>query len=582
LSFFINLLALAVPVFVMQVYDRVVFHSGLNTLAGLIVGMGVVLAFDFLLRQARANILQRVALRIDIAVGRRLFNTLVALPLSFLEQRPAAFWHALFRDVDTVRNTLCGNSALMICDLPFFFLFLLLIFVIAEPVAWVLVLVLPIFAALAWRSSFALASGTGRERRLTLGRDTLISELIAGRTTIKALALDQALRGTWEERHAATIEQAITRGGAADRYATLGNSLLLLTTVAMTSVGALAVLEQQLSIGALIAANMLSGRLLAPVTQLVGNWRAYTGFVQARRRLNEVFAAAGERSTSAVKLARPRGSLLLETVSFTYAESGKPAIDDVRLAFPPGGLLATGGLHAIVGANGSGKSTLLKLMQGLYAPTQGRVLLDGADISQFTRRELASWIGYVPQETVLFEGSLRQNIALRCPEAEDADVIAATMKAGAHGFIVDLADGYAAEVGEAGRRLSAGQRQRLAIARALVGAPPLLILDEPSSHLDRQAEAELRLNLTEIAKTTTIIIVTHSSLLLTACHSITVLDRGRVQQSGSAEQVLPRLLPALRTTTAAVAMDEGGIADAAAPPARPPSRVAPVAEESWH
>jgi ATP-binding cassette subfamily C protein LapB len=223
LSFCINLLALAVPVFVMQVYDRVVFHAGLATLEGLVIGIVSVLAFDWVLRQSRARILQAVALRLDVTVGRSLFEKIMALPLALLETRPAAHWHALFRDVDIVRNTLSGTSALMVCDLPFAVLFLILTFVIAQPIAFVLVLFVPAFVIVAWRSGSAIIGSSRRERESGLGRDNMISEIIAGRTTVKALSLDRAIRPLWEERHAECIERAIVRGSAADGYTKPGH-----------------------------------------------------------------------------------------------------------------------------------------------------------------------------------------------------------------------------------------------------------------------------------------------------------------------------------------------------------------------
>lgn len=541
LSLFVNLLALAVPVFVMQVYDRVIFHNGLNTLAALLLGMLVVVAFDFVLRQARARILQTVALRIDADLGRALFARLVSLPLALVERRPAAYWHALFRDIDTVRNTLSGATALMLCDLLFFFLFLGLVFTIARPVAWILVAAMPLFAFIAWRSSHVVKLTGDRERRLVVDRDTLIAEIVAGRTTVKALALEQALQPQWEQRHAAALDQSIHRGAAADRYAALGTTLTVVTTIAMTAVGALAVLDQQLTIGSLIAANMLSGRLLTPITQLGLNWRTMSGLGEVIDRLGAVIGATPDRQNHALTGEPPKGRIAVEDVVFAHDEGAQPTLDTIRISFPPAAAAKSGGMHAIVGRNGSGKSTLLKVLIGLYPPARGRVLLDGGDIAQFSRRQLTRWIGYVPQETVLFAGSLRHNIALRTPDATNDEVIEAAKRAGAHAFIIERPDGYASEVGEAGQRLSAGQRQRIAIARALVGDPPVLVLDEPSNALDTQADLELRENLRELARTVTVIVVTHSTHWLAACESVSVLDQGRIVATGSPDVILPSI-----------------------------------------
>lgn len=537
MSLCINLLALGVPIFVMQVYDRVVFHAGLSTLVGLVIGVLCVIAFDWMLRQSRARILQRVALRIDVTVGRSLFEKLLALPLAALEGRPAGYWHALFRDIDTVRNTLSGSATLIVCDLPFAALFLALTFLIAQPVALVLLLFVPVFVGVAWRSGSSMMRFSSNERASSLNRDGLIAELIAGRTTVKALALGSALRPLWEERHAECIERAVVRGSRADTYSNLGSSLTMTSTVAMTAVGALAIIHQEMTIGALIAANVLSGRLLGVLNQLVGNWRIYAGFSQAVKRIGELFALENERPISVLRLPRPRGTITLENVSFTYPGGGR-AIEAADLTVSPGGVCG------VIGRNGSGKSTLLKLMQGLYRPSAGRVLLDGADITQFTRAELSRWCGYVPQECVLFAGTVRDNIAHRVPEASDEEVLHAALHAGVHKHVIEMPDGYATQVGEAGHRLSAGQRQGLAIARALLGDPPVLLLDEPTSSLDTQAGLEMRDMLADLAQSRTVIVITHSRQLLPICRTIVHLERGRVLYVCPAEEALPRLLGA--------------------------------------
>ena len=535
MSFFVNILALAVPVFTLQVYDRVVFHAGISTLQGLVLGMLFVLAFDYVLRQARSRIMQRVALRVDVVVGQRVFEKFTSLPLKTLEAQPGAYWQSLFRDVDIVRNTLSGSSAILMADLPFAILFLGVIFVVAPAIAWVLLVLLPLFLFVAWRSASVMAGANSEERETSQSRDSLIAEMIAGRTTIKALALDRAMRPQWEEKHADNIERAITRGGKADSFTNLGATLTTLTTICMTSIGAIAIIDQRLTMGGLIATNMLSGRLIGPLNQLVNQWRTYSSFKQAVERLGTFFNETSERLESEVKMEKPRGEIAVENASFSYSEEGVSVVDHVSVK------IEQGGVSALVGRNGSGKTTLLKLLMGLYLPSDGRVLLDGADISQFSRPELATWMGYVPQENVLFAGSIRDNIAHRVPEASDDEIVRASKAAGIHDFIVDQPDGYGSDIGEAGQRLSGGQRQRIAIARALVGDPPVLLLDEPSSSLDRQAEIELRKTLEELSKRHTVIIVTHSPILLAVCRDLIALDRGKIALAGPANEILPRL-----------------------------------------
>jgi len=562
MSFFVNLLALAVPVFTMQVYNRVVNSNGISTLQGLVVGMILVIIFDYVLRQSRARILQTVALRVDVQLGRRLFRKIMRMPMQKLETQPSAYWSSLFRDVDVVRNTLSGSTALLVADLPFAILFLVLIFVIAAPVAWVLLVMLPVFMIVAWRSANVMSDASGQERKSTQTRDSLIAEMIAGRTTIKALALDRSMEPVWEQKHAENIESAISRGSKTDGFSNLGASLGLLTSLLLTTVGALAIIDQNLTIGALIATNMLSGRIMGPLNQLVGTWRLYSGFSQATERLGNVFLDVAEREASEIKLEKPKGALSIENVIFSYGDDQAPVVSGISVDIAPGGV------HALVGRNGSGKTTLLKIIQGLYQPQKGRVTIDGADIAQFTRSELADWLGYVPQESVLFAGTVRDNIISRMPNATDEEVLRASTEAGVHQFIIDLPDGYATEIGEAGGRLSGGQRQRIAIARALVGDPPVVLLDEPSSSLDRHAETELKNTLVDIAKTRTVIMVSHSPTLLSACDFLYALDRGKLALSGPAREILPRLFGGKTP----VNQDAAGAA--------PPKAAAPQATES--
>jgi ATP-binding cassette subfamily C protein LapB len=535
-SLFINILALAPPIFMLQVYDRVVFYSGMSTLQGLAIGMVIALAFDFLLRQFRSRLVQRMATKIDIEVSRALFQKLLSLPLRQLEMRPASFWTSLFRDIDMVRATASGPSAFLAADLPFALIFVALSFVIAAPIAWILLLMVLFFTALSWRSGAVLKHLSDDERRAGLGRDAVVGEFAATRTIVKALALDRSITPAWEKAQATTIEHAIARGAKTDFYTNLGTTMTLATSVAMTVAGAIAIVNQELSVGALIACNMLSSRILQPLTQLLGTWRAYAQGRASIQRLSDLFAMEGERQTSEVKLPRPTGRVIVETASFRYLDIDAPVLENVKLAFQPGGI------HLILGRNGSGKTTLLKLILGLYRPSAGRVLLDDADIAQFSRADLSSWIGYVPQETVLFAGTIRDNVVKGAEDVvDDAAIVRAATLAGLHQAVIDLPKGYATEIGEAGALLSGGFRQRVVIARALVRDPPVLVMDEPSSNLDRQAEEELRQGLAELARDHTVIIATHSPTLLQAAQTVALIDRGKVVIAGPAGEVLPRL-----------------------------------------
>ena len=538
-SFIINLIAIAAPIFVLQVYDRVVFHGGLSTLQGLVIGMFVAVAFDFVLRQGRARLLRSAAVDMDVKLARALYGRITAAPLPVLENRPAAYWQALFRDAEIVRNAFSGLSAVLIADLPFALFFAAIIFIIAPPVAWVLLIAFPLFIGLAWWSGRVMEDANAEERQASFDRDAMTAELIGGRATIKALALRGPMARAWEDRHAGAVEQSIQRGRQSDRFVHLGQSLTVLTTVAIVSVGAVAILNQELSIGALVAANMLGGRIVQPFQQLIGNWRTYMATRQSLRRLGEAFATPEEPARGAVRPNVRDGVLLIDDVTFAYSPDRPPAIRNVRLKIG-------NGLHALVGPNGSGKTTLLKLMQGLYRPSHGRVMLDEADIAQFGREDMARAVGYVPQHTFLFAGTIRENIAVGDPEADDGLIVDAAHLAGAHSAIAEMADGYGARIGEGGMDLPGGVRQRIAIARALLGNPPVLLLDEPSGNLDAEATKTLAQNLAALAEDRTVVVVTHSPDLLEACHNIIALDGGRIVAAGPARQVRERMEAARR------------------------------------
>lgn len=533
LSAFLNLMILAVPIFVLQVYDRVVAQQGLTTLAGLVMGMGVVLLFDFIFRKARSRLMQRAALKVEVDLNKRVYNKITALPLRTLESRPPAAWTSTFRDIDAVRNSLGGAGAVLIADLPFALVFLAFVWVIATPVAWVLTAMLPIFVLLTLISSSRLNKLNFSEREAGFKREMVLGDLMQGRQTIKALHMGPVLKERWEAATVDTVSAALDRGRATDGYSFVGSSLAMFTTIVLTTVGALAILNQEMTIGALIAANILASRTIQPFTQLVSGWRNFAMSKQAASRLEELLSLPEEVGDDSITLDRPQGEYKLEDLRFAFLPGAAPAVEGVNVTILPGGL------HAVVGRNGSGKTTLLKLMSGLYAPQAGRVLIDGIDIAQVSRRQLSDWIGFVPLEVDFFHGSISENISFgKAGGASDDEVIAAARDMGAHDAIVDLPDGYNTIIGEGGVSLSAGQAQRIALARAVVGDPPILLLDEPTSKLDSDTERVVAEALKTRADTKMVIVVTHSPGLIKLCDDVIVLERGRAVAAGPVDQIL--------------------------------------------
>jgi len=535
LSLFINLLSLAVPVFVLQVYDRVVFHGGLATLGGLLIGVMIALLFDFVLRQARSRLMQMIALRVDIGLIRALFDRLTNLPLRQLETRSDADWDRLLRDQETVRDTIAGPATILLVDLPFVLLFIMVIWLVAEPIAWLLLAFVPVYVAVAAFSSWSVGVASRREQNSFDQRQFLSAQLVRGRAAVKALGLGQAFRKGWESSQADLIERSLHRGSRIDIFTNFSTGLAMTTTVSMTAVGALAIVQGQLTIGGLIAANMLAARVVQPMVQLIGLWRTVSRLREAAIRLDDVMAEKLDRENSALARGRPQGELTLENVNFGYETDGEPLLRGINLTLRPGGV------HGFIGMNGSGKTTLLKIMQGLYPPDRGRVLIDGADLRQSGRWDLARWIGYVPQDPFLFAGTVRDNIAKLSEDIDDDAIVAAARRANADRFIIDLPDGYQTEVGENGCRFSAGQRQRIALARALINDPPILLLDEPSAHLDGQATAHFLSQLRHLSRQRNVILVTHSQKLLRACTTVLVLSNGAIAAAGPGREIVDQL-----------------------------------------
>ena len=303
-SFFINILALVIPLFVLQVYNRVVAFGSISTLQGLVAGVVIALTFDFLLRQVRSRLLQKAAMRIDIGLGEAVMKKFWSLPLRIMESRPGVYWQGVFRDVDTVRNTIAGPPFLLLIDLPFAVVFIVLIFIIAEPIAWVFVSIVPVFVLLAFVSAKLVGRASADEKKNQRSRDSLVGDMVNSRGTVKALSLDTGIAPHWEDVHANNIESALKRGMIHDGFVNLGTVFTLGTTAIITSFGALAIIDQQLSIGALIAANMLSNRVIGPFSQLVGAWKNFTAYKHSRDRLDEVMNLPVERTEETIQLDR--------------------------------------------------------------------------------------------------------------------------------------------------------------------------------------------------------------------------------------------------------------------------------------
>ncbi len=523
-SCFVNLTAIAAPIFTLQVYDRVIFHAGIETLKALVIGILIVIFFDFLMRKARANLFRAVSLRNDVLVGHKMFRHTMNLPLRELEKRPTGQWIAFFNDLAAVRNRMGGPMAAQFIDVPFSLMFLVVIFVVATPIAWIPVVSGLMFLILIWRADVSVAARVSKEQEQIVNRNGLLNELLHARTTVKSLSLALPSETRWAETQGSLIEESVLRGAAHDHYQTISYSMTQLTTIAMTSVGALAIVNQSMTMGALIAANMLGGRMIANLGQTLNYWRGYQTYVASKKRLSTIFGIDTEKVRSEVAQENPQGKITFSDLSFRYEENAPLALEEAS------GTIGPGGFYVLVGANGSGKSTLMKLLRGLYRPEKGVVMLDDRDIRQFTNQEIARWIGYMPQDATLFSGTLHSNIIFGAEQHNDEAILESTKYANCHHIITKFPAGYETPVGEGGANISPGLRQKICLARLYLRQPSLVFLDEPTNHLDQQGVIDLASSLKLLAKTKTVLVISHNPSLLQQSDYIVVMEDGHVRQ----------------------------------------------------
>jgi ATP-binding cassette subfamily C protein LapB len=562
LSLPISLLGLLPSIFLLQVYNRVIARSGTATLIAMVAGVLCFLALEWWLRRVRARALREAGAMVDRDVSQALMHSMLRHPLATLEQRPASQWLQLFRDVSAMRSGMSGGLASSMLDLPMAVAALVVIGIIAWPVLPVILVAMLILAVLAWWWADEVRSGRVEETVQARMLDRSTAEVCNARSTLKVLGYDGAARKSWQGGYDQWLAESFRRNGEMEDARESSTVLLTFFSVAVITVGAIAINEQWMSIGSLMAVNLLSGKALAPIAQLAGNWRSLALANEATERLQAVLEEPVETAAQGVDLPRPQGRLRLDQVSFSYP-TGPAALEQVTLEMGPGGL------HAILGRNGAGKSTLAKLLSGLYQPGEGRVFIDEYDMAQFPRAELGRWIGCLAQQVYWFSGPIVDGLRMVNPDADDHKIVTACQISGAHGFISRLPAGYQTVLGEGGAGLSAGELRKLALAQLFLRNPSVLVLDEPSNDLDFESETALLQTLKQIALKHTVIVVTHSlRVASTAQHIYHVRGDGAVEH-GSPRQMLPLLFGTAASEPAATAAT-------AAPAGAVPTSTAPV------
>jgi subfamily B ATP-binding cassette protein HlyB/CyaB len=533
-SFFLQLFALVSPLFFQVVVDKVLVHRSVSTLEVLVVGLVAISVFETILGILRTYVFSHTTNRIDVELGARLFRHLVALPIAYFQSRRVGDSVARVRELENIRNFLTSSALTLVIDLFFTFVFVAVMFFYSPLLTAIVLAAFPLYIAISAVATPLFRRRLDEKFKRGAENQAFLVESVTGIETLKAMAVEPQMERRWEEQLAGYVAasfRVISLGNTSSQAVQLVNKLM---TAATLYYGALLVIDGSLSVGELVAFTMLSGRASAPVLRLAQIWQ---DFHQARlsiARLGDILNTVPETAFKPTRAALPpiRGDVAFEHVTFRYRVDGPEVLHDINLSVPAGQVVG------IVGASGSGKSTFAKLIQRLYVPESGRVLVDGVDLAMVDTAWLRRQVGIVLQDNILFNSSVRENIALADPAMPMERIVAAATLAGAHDFILELPDNYDAIIGERGSSLSGGQRQRIAIARALVTDPRILIFDEATSALDYESERVIQQNMDRIAKGRTVFIIAHRLSTVRAADRIITIERGRVVEDGTHDELI--------------------------------------------
>lgn len=534
-SLFVQIFALVTPLFFQVVVDKVLTHKGYSTLFILVAGLAIIGLFDVVLQYLRSYALSHTTNRIDVELGQKLFQHLLRLPLGYFETRPAGQTVARVRELETVRNFLTGQGLFSAIDLVFTLIFIAVLWVYSWKLTLIVVASIPLYITIAFLVRPPLRELIKEKFNRGAVSQQFLVEAIVGIHTVKASAVEPVMQTQWAERLAAYVRTAFdsTMLGVGGQNAIQYVSKL--STALLILFGAKAVIDNELSVGALVAFNMIASQTVQPILRLSQIWQDFQQVQISIDRLGDILNTPAEQfPQSSSPPPTPRGGITLRNVSFHYRAGGTDVLKSVSLSIQPGEVIG------IIGASGSGKSTLAKLIQRLYLPSEGQILLDGADLNQLDPAWLRRHVGVVLQENLLFNRSIHDNIALANPALSRAHVIGVAKLAGADEFVARLPQGYDTLIEERGANLSGGQRQRIAIARALATNPPILIFDEATSALDYESERVIQTNMRHIVQGRTVIIIAHRLAAIRPCHRIVGMAEGRIAEVGTHSELLAR------------------------------------------
>ncbi|MHA1599279.1 MAG: type I secretion system permease/ATPase [Alphaproteobacteria bacterium] len=535
-SILINSFALASPLFIMNVYDRVVPNNAIETLWVLALGVTTVFVFEFVMRNIRTYFVDVAGKNADVIIASRLLEQLMSMKLANKGPSTGAMANNL-REFESLREFFTSGTVVALVDLPFILLFLAVIWLVAGSVAFIPLAAVPAVILVGALLQIPLRRVIEKTYREATQKHALLVETIDGLETIKATAAEGRVQRAWERFVGLTAESSGKARFLSSLATTFAQVSIQLVTVAVVVYGVHMIGAGEITMGALVAATILTGRALAPLGSIASMLTRLQQSRVALKSLDAIMKAPIERPVGKTFLHRPRlgGQIEMQGVSFCYPGQERPALDGISFKIKPGEKIG------ILGRIGSGKSTIARLLLGLYDPSEGAVHMDGTDIRQIDPADLRRNIGYVSQDNYLFFGTVRDNIAFGAPHVDDATVSRAAYVAGVSDFLRTHPHGFDLQVGERGMGLSGGQRQAIVIARSLLLDPPIILMDEPTSNMDNSTEALFKRRLQQILPGKTLLLVTHRSSLLSMVDRLIVIDGGKVVADGPKEDVLNAL-----------------------------------------
>lgn len=531
-SLAIQLMGLATPLFTQVIIDKVIVHQAMNTL--LVIGFGLLMfmLFTAAMTWARQYLILHTGNRIDAVLGSKVFTKLFSLPMRYFEKRPTGTLVARIQGIETIREFITGAAVTLILDFPFLFIFLAIMFYYSWQLTLIVVGILTAIATISILITPVLRERLNKQFQLGARNQAFVTEYINGMETVKSLQMEPQLKNRYGDYLRTFLASSFNSRKLSNTYNVAANTLEQIQTLAVLGVGAwLVMTTSDFTIGMLIAFQMFASRLSQPVLRMVGLWQEFQQANIAVKRLGDVMDAPSEPyATSPSRMGSGKGRIAIQSLSFRYSDELPYLYQDLNIQIEEGGCVA------IMGPSGSGKSTLTKLLQGFYQPTKGRILVDNCDIRHLSPNELRDYFGVVPQETMLFSGTIYDNLIMANPHASFEQVVQAAQMAEIHSTIEQLPQGYQTEIGEHGTGLSGGQKQRMAIARAILKRPRILVFDEATSNLDQHTAEQFAQTINKLKGKVTILFITHQKPKeLKTGEAVILGNKSRSHESGSSK-----------------------------------------------